>query len=139
MNTINQTEIDSDLSEVKNLASHFRKFCAYNQLNEQLSGLLELALVEAVNNIIIHAYEGVSGKTIRANYQKTDTNIIITLTDYGKAFTGKDKNSDANKDDIDALPEGNWGIDLIESIVDEIERNRENDSNTLTIIKSINE
>ncbi len=138
MNPINQTEIESDLSEVKNLASHFHQFCFYNKLNQQLSGLLELALVEAVNNIIIHAYEGMPGKIIKADYQISDTNIIITLIDYGKAFAGKDKNSESNKENIDTLPEGNWGIDLIESIADKIKRNRENNCNTLTIIKSIN-
>ncbi|WP_299872515.1 ATP-binding protein [uncultured Cocleimonas sp.] len=138
MNTINQTEIDSDLSEVKNLASHFQAFCTYNKLNEQLSGLLELALVEAVNNIVIHAYEGVPGNSIKADYKKTDDNIIITLTDFGKQFSAKDKNAESKSDDIDALPEGNWGIDLIESIVDEIKRSRTGNSNTLTIIKSIN-
>ncbi|GAA0399890.1 hypothetical protein GCM10009133_05910 [Cocleimonas flava] len=138
MNNINQTEIDSELSEVKKLSAHFRDFCNHNSLNEQLSGLLELALVEAVNNIIIHAYEGLPGNTIKAQYQKTDSNIIITLTDFGKKFTGKDKNKDTEKGDLESLPEGNWGIGLIESIVDDIQRSRNADSNTLIITKSIN-
>ncbi len=138
MNNINQTEIDSDLSEVKNLASHFRNFCSYNQLNDEFSVLLELALVEAVNNIIIHAYENTSGNSIKTHYQKTDTDIIITLTDVGKGFTVKNNNNLIQCNNIHALPEGNWGIELIESIADEVERSRENGSNTLIIKKSIN-
>lgn len=137
MKIINQTEINSDLSEVKDLAQHFREFCSKNQLSEQLSGALELAIVESVNNIIIHAYERKPGFTIKANYQKSDTDIVITFTDFGKEFRPKDKSNVIDSNDIDALPEGNWGIDLIEAIVDDVKRKRENDSNILTIIKSI--
>ena len=50
-----QVTIKSDLTEVKVLSAHFRSFCESNHIDEHTSGMLELAIVEAVNNIIIHA------------------------------------------------------------------------------------
>lgn len=142
----NNLVINSDLSEVKVLANHFRMFCSDNQLNEDFSGVLELALVEAVNNIVIHAYENILGFKISAQFKIIDSEIIITLVDTGKTYKdekiseNKLKSSLQNQTDVETkdLAEGRWGLGLIHSIADEINRHRENDSNILTIKKSIN-
>ena len=139
MATNNQFKIGSDLSEVKVLASHFRDFCNENHIDEQAYSLIELALVEALNNIIIHAYDRQPGLEILAKYEFIDSVIIITLTDFGKAFTKKETNNESDTEDsnVDELPEGNWGIDLIGSITDEIIRYRKEDTNTLILKKNI--
>lgn len=133
----NQYKIESDLSEVKVLASYFRDFCNENQIDESNAGLAELALVESLNNVIIHAYDNKPGLEIIAEYEYNDSEISITVKDYGKPFKRieKDKSIDTNVED---LPEGNWGIDLISSITDEIIRHRENDTNILILKKRIN-
>jgi len=133
----NTYTIKSDLSEVKELANQFNGFCAINRLNKKVSGLLELVLVEATNNIIIHAYEGKSGFDIKSNFEISESEVIITLVDNGKEFKYEEKQQNINTDEIKDLAEGNWGLDLITSITDKTIRRRENDANILTIKKSI--
>ena len=67
--------------------------------------------------------------------------MIVSLTDFGKEFQNKDKpksekNEPANSN-LDELSEGNWGLDLINTISDEFIRYRENNSNKLIIKKNL--
>lgn len=137
----NKFEMNSDLSEVKVLANHFRVFCSDNQQDEKFSSLLELVLVEALNNIVIHTYENISGFKISAQFSICNSQVIITLIDNGKTFEQENnlQNKPQNKIGTKTkdLAEGNWGLELMNSIADEINRHRENDSNILTIKKSI--
>ena len=140
--------IKSELSEVQLMASHFQSFCVLNKINKTSSGLLELALVEAINNIIIHAYDGVSGFDIHAEYEFSDSQMTITIIDFGKEFKHRsddNKRSDKSKNtvphsisnDLEDLAEGSWGLDLIYSISDRVSHVRENIKNILTIEKKI--
>ena len=133
----NQIIIKSDLSEVKVLSEHFRTFCELNHLNEQISSLLELAIVEATNNIIIHAYNRIPDFEIQAEYQLIDSELSITLIDYGKKFTKKKNDNKQLNTDIQNLPEGNWGVDIITTIADKVVRDRRDNSNILIIKKKI--
>lgn len=134
--------MNSELSETKLTAEHFRKYCNINQIDETHSSILELALVEALNNIIIHAYDNKPGFEINAEYEILNSNIIITLTDFGKEFEKTKVNDKIETPDLKdiktkELTEGSWGIGLMQSIADDIIRLRENNMNTLKIIKKI--
>lgn len=138
MNKHSEYELKSDLSEVKNLCDHFRSFCIQHHIDERYLGLLELALVESVNNIIIHAYDKADDQDIQIQYEiVNDSEMVITLKDRGKAFVQNTKNTDQTQIARQELAEGNWGIGLIESIVDEIIRQRDGEINTLIIKKTL--
>lgn len=133
----NQITIKSDLSKVKVLSGHFRSFCESNRIDEHTSGLLELVIVEAVNNIIIHAYKSDSGLDIKAEYELLSSEMIIKLTDFGFEFSKKKTENKPVNLDVKDLAEGNWGLDLIDTIADEVIRDRKNNSNILIIKKKI--
>jgi len=135
---INQFEIKSNLAEVKFMASHFQNFCLENQIDEAVSNRLELALVEAINNIIIHAYGNSNSHLINAKFEIADSSLCITLMDSGKEFTSNKKNTLPQSSINKELAEGNWGLSIIDSISDDVIRYRENDYNILKIIKRIN-
>ena len=132
----NQYTIVSELSQVKLIAGYFRDFCKQQKIPENSVNLLELALVEAVNNIIIHAYDEKPGFQIFAEFTWLNSEIHIELTDSGKPFT-KIEPDNKTHNSIDSLPEGKWGIDLIESIVDSVTRTRTNGNNQLILHKKI--
>ena len=136
MKTNNALTMKSDLTEVKVMASHFNRFCELNHVDEAISIRLELALVEALNNIVIHAYDNSNLHSINVNFEILQSDLCITLIDSGKEFVKKDtvQNTIENQS-IEELAEGNWGIGIIESIADEVIRYRENDQNILKIIK----
>ena len=136
MKTNNALTMKSDLTEVKVIASHFNKFCELNHIDEAISIRVELALVEASNNIVIHAYDNSNLYSINVNFEILQSDLCITLIDSGKEFIKKDtvQNTIENQS-IEELAEGNWGIGIIESIGDEVIRYRENNQNILKIIK----
>ncbi len=137
MINIKEHEIKSDLADVKLMAANFQRFCKLNQIDEVLTNRLELALVEALNNIIIHALSNSKKHKINAKFELIDADLSITLTDYGKEFTSKDNNF-TESHNTEELSEGNWGLSIIDSISDEVIRNRKNNQNILIIKKMIN-
>jgi len=143
MTTQDQFEITSQLSEVKLMANHLMLFCSNNQLEKEISNQLELALVEAVNNIIVHAYNEKPGLKIQALFSISGSKFTIQLSDYGKKFNNKNNARDKLKTNapsethLDNLTEGNWGLNLMRSLTDNIIRQRENDTNILIMTKKI--
>lgn len=128
--------IKSELSEVRVLAKHFCNFCKLHNIDDDILGLLELCLVEAINNIIIHAYNEEPDLIINAEYEISHFEIIIKLTDFGKIFHQEPKHNKNTRNN--ELAEGSWGLSLIQNIADEVDRKRENNSNILIIKKTIN-
>jgi len=133
----NQITIKSDLYEVKILSAHFRSFCEKKHIDDNTSGLLELVIVEATNNIIIHAYKSDSGLDIQAEYELFNSEIIIKLTDFGIEFNNKKIEAKPINSDINDIAEGSWGLDIINNIADQVIRERKNNTNTLIIKKKI--
>ena len=131
-------QIDSNISKVRELAANFRIFCDELNLNDD-AGLLELMLVEAVNNIIEHAYNNISGSLVDAQFEADNKNITITLIDHGIYFPASVFNNgkpipDKNRD----LSEGNRGLGLIYTIADNVERYNVNGMNILVLVKNRN-
>lgn len=130
--------IESNLSEVRKLTNILHGFCSEHNLSETLTGQLELILVEAVNNVIEHAYQNKNGFPINTSFEVNPTEVTITIKDEGIAAATAIHKSTRSMPDINELPEGGWGIALIHSLADNVEHFRKNDSNTLIVIKKIN-
>lgn len=135
--------IESDFSNVHILAEHLQQFCKKNTIDESLSNVLELMLVEAVNNVVEHAYAGKAGFVIDAQFDVNDDEVTITLIDEGVFFPesvyGEKRNQRISKDSYDELPEGGWGIGLITTIADDIEKYNVNGTNILVLTKYLKE
>lgn len=130
--------IKSNLSEVRELANVLRGFCDEQKLNETLSGQLELILVEAVNNVIEHAYQNKEGFPIDITVKVNSTEIILIIKDQGIPPPSKVYDTDGYMPDFSELPEGGWGVALIQTLADQIKYFRDKDgNNTLTIKKGI--
>ncbi|MCU0426747.1 MAG: ATP-binding protein [Candidatus Kapabacteria bacterium] len=102
---------------------------------------LEIAVVEACNNIVEHAYANTKG-IITVDIFLTDQKFVVNLRDTGKAMVDahqiKDSTAlDFDIDNLDDLPEGGFGMFLMDTIVDERKYFSENGINTLTLTKYI--
>lgn len=127
--------IKSNLSEVRDLTNILHGFCAKHKLNETLSSQLELILVEAVNNVIEHAYQNKQDLPIDTVFEASSTEITITIKDNGVVAPTAIYKTDTAMPDINELPEGGWGIALIHSLADHIEHSRKDGKNILVISK----
>lgn len=129
-------QINSDFSKVKDLASFFRKFCGERNINNETTSVLELILVEAVNNIIEHAYQNQKGLPISAQFEAKHNEVVITLIDEGNLAPDSVYKEKKNMPKCEDLPEGSWGIGLIQSLSDGVEYYNVNGMNILVITKS---
>lgn len=98
---------------------------------------LEIAVVEAVNNAIIHACKDDPGQRLTLEISCQSDQIRITLTDHGAGFDHSPNPSCPVIEDgsIDLLPTGGFGLYLIHQVMDEVDYRSEMGTNTLVMKK----
>lgn len=107
------------------------------ELNPSLVMKLNLALEEAVSNVILYAYPKVSGKKIIISSTLKGNDLIFTITDTGVPF---DPTLSENPDihlSAEERPIGGLGIFLIKQIMNEVTYSRIHDVNVFTMKKKI--
>lgn len=78
------------------------------------------AFSEIFNNVAIHAYQRKGGGTIEISLMPTDRELVIEVTDQGRAFDIDEVPPLPEEPDADALPEGGMGIHIAKTMLDEI-------------------
>lgn len=127
----------NDLRQVSLLAGFVDRIREDNNLAPALASRINLALEEAVTNVIMYAYpEGTAGK-VDLEAVKDGNSLRFSLTDRGKVFDP----TAAPKADLSASvenrPIGGLGIHLIRSIMDSVSYRRLDGKNVLTMIINI--
>lgn len=101
-----------------------------------MQGHLELILVEALNNVVEHAYEESPDGKILIELEKVDTGTVMKITDTGLAAPGSLMIEGSARPNENKLPEGGWGLYLIQALADTIEYFRYPDHNILVLTKN---
>lgn len=118
-----QLVIDSQLEHVRLLGSALRGIGQELSLSSRQLGELELILVEAVNNVIEHAYEFQTGNKVSVCLECVPDNCMrLIISDQGKTMQclnadGQIVDGSAFPDPLQ-LPEGGWGLALIHALAD---------------------
>ena len=129
--------IESKIDDIALLAQAIKAVCQTVVQDEIVLYNIVLCLVEAVTNVIKHAYHGKPGNFIE---------IKITVDDYSVAFEIMDNGDQADlpppknelshdTNDITSLPESGMGLFLIHQIMDEILLSHKNEKNILYMKK----
>ena len=107
-----------------------------SQLDHEAIFNLNLALEEAVSNVILYAYpEGTDGVVnIEAFADKKRVSFVIT--DSGKPFDPTAKEDVDINAEMDKRPIGGLGIHLVRTIMDTVSYERKEEKNILTITKN---
>lgn len=129
--------IHSEFSEVKKLAAALHEYCGQVDVDSTYAGQLELILVEAVNNVIEHAYENQPGHDISVEMNKQGAEFIFTIKDQGHPTPETIQHEHEGMPDERFLPEGGWGLGLINALVDQIEFDRQGETNVLMLRKKL--
>lgn len=127
--------IDSSFSEVRQASELLYNYCTYHKIPVDLQGQLELMLVEALNNVIEHAYLEKAGHAIDVKLALEDGSTVISITDTGTPAPGSTLEQGSELPDINDMPEGGWGLCLIQALSDSIEYYRHADHNQLILKK----
>ena len=135
--------IDSQLSHVRLLGSAVRGIGKELELPDEHIGQLELMLVEAVNNVIEHAYENKAGKDIRVRVEYDPAEQFkMIISDQGNPIPGAQIQTRLTGDDVpmpepESLPEGGWGLGLISMLADSLHYECNQDGNHLHLSKQL--
>ena len=133
----NRLVMTNDIGQISLLAGFMDRVAEKNNLDPGLAMKLNLAIEEAVTNVIMYAYpEGTEGK-VELETATDGKCLKFTLSDSGKAFDP----TAAPEADISASVEdrkiGGLGIHLVRTIMDEISYERSRGKNVLIMKKNI--
>ena len=129
--------LDNDIQQISLLAGFLERVAEENGLDPGLAMSINLAVEEAVTNVIMYAYPpGTEGKVTLDAVLDGNT-LRFTLADRGKLFdptAAPDADTSASLED---RPIGGLGIHLVRTIMDEVSYMRQDGKNVLTMTKNI--
>ena len=130
--------IKNEISEIGKLATFIEELGEELVLTPDLIFNLNLAVDEAVTNVILYAYPKEEQKDIFISANMSDNILIFVLTDSGKEFDptqvpDADITLSAEEREI-----GGLGIFLIRQIMDTVEYQRIDGKNVLSMSKQLN-
>ncbi len=134
--------IDSDLDKVVLLARAVRALCT-GVLPPEDADAVELALVEAVNNVIRHGYAGRPGEDVEVGVALHPDRVVVEVVDHAQPMDGalveaaSAARFDFDPADLDAVPESGMGLALIRMSMDEVEYRAEGGANRLRMVKRV--
>ena len=106
-------------------------------LEDALVLKLNLALEEAVSNVILYAYPKEPGKKIVVSVSLKGSDLIFTVTDSGIPFDPTLSENPNLELSAEERPIGGLGIYLIKQIMNEVTYSRIHDINIFTMKKKI--
>ena len=123
----------NDLRQVSLLTGFVDRVREEYNLAPALAARINLALEEAVCNVIMYAYpEGTAGK-MSLEAVKEGKRLRFTLTDWGKVFDPTAVPEADISASVEDRPIGGLGIHLIRTIMDSVRYERKDGKNVLTM------
>jgi serine/threonine-protein kinase RsbW len=89
---------------------------------------MKVAVAEACNNAVLHAYEGADPGNIDIKFSMTANGIRISIKDQGASFDYRHKESQATSlhdKQLSEINAGGLGIYMMQALMDEVQVNTE--------------
>jgi serine/threonine-protein kinase RsbW len=162
-----QLSISSELSQVRFLGAAVRALLAELCCSEERIGAVELCLVEAVNNVIEHAYREEPGHPVGVELLAEGARLTVALADEGtpmpegtlerareararqqreelaaaSAAPGDGEAADPAEPalGLEAIAEGGYGLGLILELMEQVTYRRDGGRNILTMTVGLGE
>jgi serine/threonine-protein kinase RsbW len=88
---------------------------------------LEVAMTEALSNVVRHSYEGLHGEEVELTLEIDAARLALGIHDRGRPF----EPDGYRPPDLDEPGEGGYGVFLIEELMDEVSRRPLGDGGSL--------
>ena len=130
--------MESRLDHVVMVSRAVRALCSTAGLPARECAQVDLAVAEALNNVIRHAYRGEAGHPIEVTFAQEREQLTIEVADEGIPMPeGQPVVFDFDPNDIARLPEGGMGLFLIHTVMDSVEYRRLGERNTLAMSRRL--
>lgn len=127
--------LHNNIEDVSQLPAFVEDAVKASKLAPEMADSLNLALEEAVVNVIDYAYpEGVSGDVV-IDVAVTESAITFTIIDGGKPFDPTAKADVDINAGVEDRPVGGLGIHLVRQIMDDVRYERRGEKNVLIMTK----
>lgn len=131
--------IDSDLREVRKVRRALDELAAASPFSPEQWHQIEVCVIEAANNAVIHAYGGEKGHEVAIEVLLHPDRVVCRVANRGRPMKEEDLRRkaalDYSPEDIRTLPEGGMGLYIIHRVMDRVEYRSENGRNILTMTK----
>jgi serine/threonine-protein kinase RsbW len=129
--------LENKIENLERVLDFVEQFALSINLNEEITFDIKLAVDEAVSNIIRHGYNDTEKHYIEIELEKHNHEIIITITDDAKEFSILDYKIASIDVPIEMRKPGGLGIFLIKETMDNINWQRQEGKNILSLVKKI--
>ena len=129
--------LHNDIQQIPQLAEFIETIADEKQLSQSLAMSLNLALEEAVTNVILYAYPKGADGLVDVEAILKEHSLEFIITDSGVPF---DPTAAPEADvtlSVDERPVGGLGIYLVRQLMDELRYQRVDDKNVLSMTKNI--
>ncbi len=136
METVSIT-LKNKINEIVLLDSFLEKLSEKWEAVAKHSFNINLALEEAVTNVINYAFEDDNEHLIKLDFSLKNRELKITITDDGIEFNPLLKEDPNTELSLEERKIGGLGIFFVKKIMDNIDYERINNKNILTLIKKV--
>lgn len=129
--------VSNKIDELSKVAQFIEELGESWSLPDSLTANLNLVLEEAISNTILYGYEDTDIHTIEIIFNKSESQISITIKDDGLEFDPTKKGDPDTSLTAEERPIGGLGIFLIKQLMDKVQYLREEKINCLILTKNI--
>ena len=129
MNTIS-IEFPSLVENIRIVESFIDNAKEKYKLDDDLYGNIMIAVIESVNNAIIHGNQLSKDKLVQLSMVLEENSVIFLVTDQGKGFIANDLPDPTAPENLEKT--GGRGIFLMKHLADEVNFNQEGKEVKLT-------
>ena len=129
--------LPNDIQQTPALGAFVEEVCRVLDIDDYTTTQINLALEEAVVNVMQYAYPVGSKGNIDIEAHANDVRLKFTISDNGKPFDPTARKEADTTLSAEERPIGGLGIHLMRQIMDSINYERVNDRNVLTLRKKL--
>jgi anti-sigma regulatory factor (Ser/Thr protein kinase) len=125
-------ELTSSLSHLHHAVVAIRSWCELSEAHRASSWKIELAVMEALTNVVVHAYGEHPGQPIVVSWVDRPNCLSIEIRDWGASMS-----SSPDRGLPDATEEGGRGWPIIRACLDRVKYECRDGVNVLTLEKHV--